>query len=718
MSRDPAYFRTISVKLSEVLDDIGVNEKTVLKKRRMILLSETIGKIELLLFDKCVTNYYFGSQSEGSTTIGLESDMDLVNCSHFVHVIKDWSEWQHGMINLLMIRDETTSPGYCLLQVLRKDEPLPLYLPEHLSESADIFRCYTVRGGRTLMKPASFNIDVDAFGVTNVKNGPANTVKLAGFTECDLVTAFPCKSWPVEAQAWLVRQGIGRWPTEEMKTYCEKTGCFVVPVSSKSSQCEDLEWRISTSMAERYLMFSLNITQIRCYILMKMILKVFINPQCNGVLSSFMCKTALLHCIQCTYSNSWQPPNLLACLTFCLIMLENFVRQMNCPHFIIPKNNLMAGRISPREKHKILEILQNFIQTEGRALLAIPIDKLGTRLQVKMNMYVAFNYYWSPALIYEINSGDFLMHVSTAINANHLLFLERITDERSGDVQEMLSDFTFKLMNAYREIGCNSLEKSALKLMIPLLYTSLGSAVASSEIYADGVISRKALTCFSIGLNSDVSSGRLKFASAMYCLGDMIKTEIVLRNTEGLYDLNIVEPVCKCFVSRTVPTRHGFKYKSSTGNEELLRRTIAFCIRFTRHEINCVPQELQYEMFRSTQEELFERNELCDFWMDWAVVDSLPYIYFLQYKTYGHLQRAAEQQQALTNLVATIEIESNLCHRETALNLLGQCMEQENRHNDALRCYMLSLNTRARNNAANFLVSRLFHAFARNRHVV
>jgi hypothetical protein len=88
------------------------------------------------------------------------------------------------------------------------------------------------------------------------------------------------------------------------------------------------------------------------------------------------------------------------------------------------------------------------------------------------------------------------------------------------------------------------------------------------------------------------------------------------------------------------------------------------------------------------------------FWMDYAVVDSLPYLYFLQYKTYGHLQRHQDQQLALSNLVEVIFTGRNFSHKETALNLLGQCMEQADKPRAASQCYLLSLQKRERNNAA------------------
>jgi tetratricopeptide (TPR) repeat protein len=92
------------------------------------------------------------------------------------------------------------------------------------------------------------------------------------------------------------------------------------------------------------------------------------------------------------------------------------------------------------------------------------------------------------------------------------------------------------------------------------------------------------------------------------------------------------------------------------------------------------------------------------------VVDSLPYLYFLQYKTYGHLQRYDEQRQALNKLVNSIYTTRNIGHKETALNLLGQCYQQENRNTEALHCYINSIRIRPTNNAAKLHICLLLFA--------
>jgi tetratricopeptide (TPR) repeat protein len=211
-----------------------------------------------------------------------------------------------------------------------------------------------------------------------------------------------------------------------------------------------------------------------------------------------------------------------------------------------------------------------------------------------------------------------------------------------------------------------------------------------------------------LGLNIDVASGKLKLASIFYCTGDIYRAEIILKKISENYDHSVVEPICKCFDFQQSKSKWAFDKLCYEADDEytLLQSITASCVRFLRCEINCCPEELQHEMFRSTQEDIPYRGYL-DEWMDMAVVDSLPYLYFLQYKTYSHLSRHVDKQVAISNLTKCIVDEPNFGHKETALNLLGQCLEQENRMDNALKCYLLSLQIRGRNNAAKFHICRL-----------
>ncbi|XP_045191405.2 uncharacterized protein LOC123548308 [Mercenaria mercenaria] len=689
MFQQPGYIENVSLRLSEVLADIGVDERIVQKRRRAWLLNESMTTI---LQDAHVSTYYLGSQSEGTTTLGLHSDTDILHCVNDFYVIQDWADWKPGVLNYLMIQDETVSSGYCLLQLLRDDAPLP-----H-NDVLNPYYLFRDRTGRILLKNTSLLAATAGAFEGGVRHGPAYAKQeQPGFTDSDTVCAYPCKSWPLQARQWLDQQGVGQWPSDEMKRYCRNTGCFVVGVGSQEN--EELEWRISTSLAERCLMFNLNITQIRCYILMKMILKTFIKPYSGDTVSSFMCKTVLFHCIANTHSNVWRENNLLVCLTLCLFVLYNSILNENCPHFIIPGNNLMRGHISHAYKPYILEILKYIINSEGRALLEIECDDLGARIQLKLsNLHSEFEIKSSDI------SGDLILSIAqlSALNIEPRLY--SITNSSYKEAIQTLLKYIFKLVIISNQ--CQGLDKTACSLIVSCFCTTLGSILASLNIQQYNALSAEALTLISCGLNTDVASSKLKLASMLHCLGDTQREDIVLRDIEESYELNIVEPVCTCHAFIRQPYRRGFYALADNHNEEAIQYTTASCVTFLPCEINCVPHELRHEMFRSTQEDLAFRGR-DDYWMDWAVVDSLPYLYYLQYKTCRNLGKHEEKQRALFNLIRTIDQEPNLGHRETALNLLGQCMEQEDRAKDSLECYLLSLNERERNNAAKFHICRL-----------
>ncbi|XP_045208563.2 uncharacterized protein LOC123560435 [Mercenaria mercenaria] len=687
MFHTPDYYHNISMRLSEVLDDIGVTENIVTKRRRTHLLRETMLTIHLRTIGEQTTVYNLGSRSEGTTTLGLQSDFDKLGCINHSIVIQDWSEWTPGKFNFLMIQNETTPPGYCRLQCISPDAPLPV-----THETGDDFVDDTQ--GRILLK----NTIIEIIMIQgDQRQGPSlASAAEPGFIAKDSVLALPCKSWPQSPRAWLHQQETNIWPTAEMRRYTKSTKCFLVGVGSRASENAAIEWRFSTSLAERCLVFSLNITQIKCYVLMKMILKTYMYISAESYISSFMCKTVLFHCIASKPSCVWKECNILNCLNYCLFTLNNCLLNEHCPHFIVHENNLMAGKFSAEVKQQLLERMSALIPSDGISLFGIQIDNLGERLQIKLNMINEVHHdILQPDEYTNLVMGNLLTNTARLV-----LEIEQVGDRNL----ETLLPKVIQLERYYR--AGDILGKTACRLLIPLFCTSIGSLIASQNIQINRTVSPQALRWIEAGLDSDFASSRLKLASIMFCVGNAEITALILSHIEEQYKIEVIRPICRCYKFNTHCIKAGFCQLSSQYGVEALMYIVAFCVKFfTTSEINCVPHELQYEMFRSTQEDLLHRGR-GDNWMDCAVVDSLPYLYFLQYKTYSFLQRPEEQQQALTKLGWVINTECSLGHRETALNLLGQCLEQENRHADALQCYMSSLSLRERNNAARFHICR------------
>ncbi|XP_060574008.1 uncharacterized protein LOC132731772 [Ruditapes philippinarum] len=691
MYQVPRSTQTMSKKLTEVLVDIGVDERMVLKRRRTWLLSETILNINSTLIEEDIVAHNFGSQSEGTTTIGMNSDNDQLIYSKIVWAIQNLSDSKPSKVNHLMIQDNSAPPGYCFLQLLGTDNPPP--------GLKFVFKAST---GKLLVKNSMAHVLIkNGYKV----HGPAYAIQgNPGFCDKDSVMALQCTTWPHQATQWLDQHGEGQWPSVDMKQYCSRTGCFIVGVGCSGSENEQFEWRISTSLAERCLMFNLNITQIRCYVLMKMILKTFNNSLFKDVITSFMCKTVLFHCVSNTPSYTWRENNLLNCLLLCLYFLNNSIMNENCPHFIIPGNNLMRGKISPAVKPYIIKTLNAFINSKGMALHLIKCDDLGFRLYLKLN-----NIY--PIIKSDLFSGTLLKNLACALFHEVKKMYYRLLGRSAYEVVEILKNCIRKTFFFQYE----GLEETASLLLLPMYHTLLGSVLASININHNNTVSADAFGIISLGLNSDVASSKLKLASILYCVQEMQETDLVLSEIERRYDLQIVEPFCICHIFEPTNFKQGFGQLCDNYNEVILQFTTASCVKYLPCEIHCVPNELRYEWFRSTQEERKFRTFEDGIWMDCAVVDSLPYLYFLQYKVYSHLWRLEEKQAALANLDRTINEEPNLGHRETALNLLGKCLEQEGRAGDALHCYTRSLRVRGRNNAAKIHICILLSALISTR---
>ena len=73
-------------------------------------------------------------------------------------------------------------------------------------------------------------------------------------------------------------------------------------------------------------------------------------------------------------------------------------------------------------------------------------------------------------------------------------------------------------------------------------------------------------------------------------------------------------------------------------------------------------------------------------------MDGKVYLYFLQYLVYLKLDKQANKNVAIDNLLWVINYEPHLHHRETGYNLLGWIYVQEGRHQDAIRCFQTCVN--------------------------
>ncbi|KAH3709055.1 hypothetical protein DPMN_068515 [Dreissena polymorpha] len=111
--------------MSEVLDDSGAGKDTVMGRRGTYLWRECMMMIGMKCMGQDMECFHFGSQSEGTTTPGLQSDIDFLISANDFNIMTVWEDWKSWMLNLLMLHDDTTPPQQYLLQAIQTYTPEP-----------------------------------------------------------------------------------------------------------------------------------------------------------------------------------------------------------------------------------------------------------------------------------------------------------------------------------------------------------------------------------------------------------------------------------------------------------------------------------------------------------------------------------------------------------------------------------------------------------------
>ena len=104
----------------------------------------------------------------------------------------------------------------------------------------------------------------------------------------DLALTLHSRQWTSIANQWVTRSN-GSWPSSDVKSQIIDHGVLFVPIGSKGSTNEHIEWRISFSVGEKLLIYSFTHTQLLCYALMKILIKDVVNKdhRCTDLICSF-----------------------------------------------------------------------------------------------------------------------------------------------------------------------------------------------------------------------------------------------------------------------------------------------------------------------------------------------------------------------------------------------------------------------------------------------
>ncbi|KAK3087665.1 hypothetical protein FSP39_008918 [Pinctada imbricata] len=164
------------------------------------------------------------------------------------------------------------------------------------------------------------------------------------------------------------------WPPYDTVRDMIKDGCLFVPIGCKSSPSEEIEWRMSFSLAEKRLVHSMNHTQFLIYALLKLFLKEVVenNIILKGLLCSYFMKTLVFWEIMET-KIPWTPSYLVQHFWNCFRRLLGWIDKEYCPNFFLPENNMFIGKIHGENKRNLLKELGSLYRQGYLILQNIPV---------------------------------------------------------------------------------------------------------------------------------------------------------------------------------------------------------------------------------------------------------------------------------------------------------------------------------------------------------
>ncbi|KAH3716545.1 hypothetical protein DPMN_059269 [Dreissena polymorpha] len=611
----------------------------------------------------------------------------------------DWRDWKAGMANLLMLHDDHNPPQQYLLQVIRIDTPEP---ETRLCDE----RFVRKDSGQVLFSSEQWKKQIDQINKDKgemTKQGPS----VSNIPNWDIVEAFHVCHPHSEIQHWIDRRRSRRWPPARLLEAAQVAPCFLVPAGHHDSDYNREEWRLSPNLIERMLMFSFSMTQIKCYIVLKLIKHSLFSKMVGDFTTSFHCKTVMFYIIERTHSSLWKEHNLICLLLLCLQVLRQWLRFRKFRHYIIKGVNLFNGKMSFAQQSRLLQYVEYLMKSDMHDLFYIDIDKLGYRLQ-------------GCGIRHTGQAGEVLgricKHKSISLSLtferlrNILIHLRVITSKIEHPNTIFEQDLNCKLRNCF-EYYTNAKLKSAALEFINHLFALYNSMQSSKYLRQRNHAFSEIIRRFKYSLNTDIASSHLKLASVLYCFGNLQAAVRVLEDVERRYHSK-VKAVCGCRHDKGQSDLQVFANMISDNCDNVLcERPFAFCVKFVREEAYCAPYILWFEMKRNmTEEEVAQRDYIDKEWMHYAEVDARPFLHYLQYLTYGGLGERDKQLHVLgifESYVFDPRNKISMYHIETVLNLLGHCYEMEGNYEGALHYYAVSLSLYRTNNAANWHIQRV-----------
>ncbi|KAL3879546.1 hypothetical protein ACJMK2_031968 [Sinanodonta woodiana] len=645
----------LSVTISSILESMGFS-----RHRLDFNGNNILNEIEVFQ-KKNICIIQTGGKADGTSQI-WHGDLDIMRIFKFTTVSSRLIDQINPQHTVLCTEDTGVHHGYTWLRV------------GHIGIMTDFMFQSLVKANTGLYVSSSgFNQSImqillqSSFLNRTIQpmTGPSHPL-LCSNGYIDNVHAFFHPEWPAQASQWMDRCQKNGWPPESIITAIVKSGCHIVPKGFNGSPSEYMEWIISFAVHETSIIRLFNLTQKHVYILLKMIAKDLREsfPDLQDLLTSYTMKTVALWQVELHHTRDWDRYHLLDRLIDALDFLKSCVENQNLPAYFITENNLFDGKINVFRAAIVSRQLNDLLSHGVECVFRF--SSIEQQLQISQipDLRQSLHIYWSGKEMGKLIYTSLHHHLSADLSMSHTC--------------QVLSQI-------------NSPNVSRRGLFIKMMKATFAYLTIAKikMMRMSNKIKYQSYRCFlhfaSANIDTDRMSGRVKFASVLYVLGNTRSA------IQTLYDIKLQSPfgICAKCHKRDIISKDYYSDKAHSDNIEAvitrlgryryIQQCISLDVRYTIEEICIVPNVIKYELFH-IPERSFSRHE--------AFVDPDMLRNYLLYKCHTEFGNESNARAAFHDLIriATQErFDPYIEHREVALNVLGMCYLEKK---DYLRSYI------------------------------
>ncbi|XP_071147303.1 uncharacterized protein [Mytilus edulis] len=606
--------------------------------------------------DKSRTIITSGSYGEGLEMRG--SDLDIMLVEKSIKVNADKQPDFDPSITYLSMDTDGVKPGFTQLRLEYNR------IQYHLE-------CCEEHNGKHYFSSALWKGKLLLFGDKDETiHGPCITDK-KGYV--DYAFSLHCKTWISSAVNWITRSSSS-WPSHNVTQSIINHGVLFVPIGVHGSPKEDLEWRISFSVAEKLLIDTFTHTQLMCYALLKIILKdVIANvSECKDLLCSYFLKTIIFWISEELPSSVWKPDNLIHCFMRCFNRLVYCVEYSVCLHYFIPENNMFEKKIEGRARDVLLNKLNTLHSYGWRCILFS--DQI-SNLAVSM-----WNFPIEPFILYVNDVKKIVQSVMLYCGNSSLESYSKLDIFNTGILHNIWCHH-FSLKQLYAYYISQKCRRLAQRLPLD------GAIINNKYQYKQY---KSCLSTLLTNVYGDAVSGWLMVASLFYITKQYSKALHIIR-----YSISKCTPD-KLYHGMTLSDIHYQSLKLLSFNKTsvaYLLKILFVDLLYLRKNSTLTPEEL-----------------LIEGWKIPYVIPSTAYVYFLSVLCHYHLNNVRHCQDSIQDLKLVIGeryLMPNLKCIANSYTLLGIALQLYGDKESARHAFLKSLEIfpdESRNSAAKRLL--------------